>query len=143
MLEINLRMANFHTLMKHSFRMLSFALLAILLFQSPIAFSQDSESDPNLTQDDSGNLPAHNQEATEPIQQTQRRNTMGTNDNFEGGPVTRDTPEVTVNVTEDVLRELRVEMEFDVPSTGLILIIRNMENLPLMTMPKHWRWKKN
>ena len=91
MLEINLRMANFHTLMRHSFRMLSFVLLALLLAQSPLAFSQDSDTDPNLTQDDSGNLPAHNQEATEPIQQTQRRNTMGTNDNFEGGPVTRDT----------------------------------------------------
>ena len=71
--------------------MLSFALLALLLFQSPRAFSQNSEADPNLPQDDSGNLPSHNQEATEPVQQTQRRNTMGTNDNFEGGPVTRDT----------------------------------------------------
>ncbi len=71
--------------------MLSFVLLVLLLAQSPKAFSQDSEGDPNLAQDDSGNLPAHNQEATEPVQQTQRRNTMGTNDNFEGGPVTRDT----------------------------------------------------
>jgi hypothetical protein len=35
--------------------------------------------------------------------------------------------EATVNVTEDVLPESRVEMEFDVPSMGLILIIRNME----------------
>ena len=50
--------------------------------------------------------------------------------------------EVTVNVTEDVLPELRVEMEFDVPSMGLILIIRNMERPLLMTMPKLWQWKK-
>jgi hypothetical protein len=51
--------------------------------------------------------------------------------------------EATANVMEGVLPELRLGMELDAPSTGLILIIRNMGSQPLMTMPKHWRWKKN